>query len=324
MRLIKSVGWREIRRITYKEYPKMSVEDVDELSISIESENGLHLKIVSIFDKKWAAEYTEKTSEIIVSGMEIICSFLLGYYLQTPVFFWENNKDDVIKAIHFHIDELFGKNAEYKLESRSYLPTFTQFIETELGMEQNHDSSLINEYLSMMPVQKQVVVRYGSFLSLHPNHKFWNTQVLEIQFCFTRAPEVLQNFRGRIACLTYGICNSSDIIRFLKRWKHEKAFPTLETFALHIKWSSFEPEMIEEEIGIKNYPDTITLSNAKQSLPPEWSRYLFLRVFFDFEVPNYIVRDDGIIADLLIDETRMFFSVKKCTEKQMLENGFIS
>uniref|UniRef100_A0A1I7UNM7 FBA_2 domain-containing protein n=1 Tax=Caenorhabditis tropicalis TaxID=1561998 RepID=A0A1I7UNM7_9PELO len=278
MRIIQSVGWREIRHIVYKEHEK---------------------------------RFLSNDSSLVESNT------------RAPVFFWGNNKNIIVEAIHRHIDALFGKNAEYKLESRNYLPTFAQFTETELTMEHTNDSSSIGEYFSEMPVQKHVLIRYGDLLSLPLNSKFYNIQVLEIQFCYWMATELLSNFSGRVACLTYGICKeSSAIVRFLKRWKHEKSFPTLETFALHIKWSSFEHEMIKKEIGIKSYPDSIILSNANQSLPPEKNPGFFLRTFFDFEVSTYIVRDDGIIADLLIDEDSMFFSVKKCAEKQMVERGY--
>uniref|UniRef100_A0A1I7U5U1 Peptidase A1 domain-containing protein n=1 Tax=Caenorhabditis tropicalis TaxID=1561998 RepID=A0A1I7U5U1_9PELO len=65
--------------------------------------------------------------------------------------------------------------------------------------------------------------------------------------------------------------------------------------------------MIKQEIGIRNYPDSIILPNAVHSVAPDGDLSFGLRFIFDFQVPTYVVRDDGIIADLLIENRTLFF-----------------
>uniref|UniRef100_A0A1I7U5T9 SHSP domain-containing protein n=2 Tax=Caenorhabditis tropicalis TaxID=1561998 RepID=A0A1I7U5T9_9PELO len=83
-------------------------------------------------------------------------------------------------------------------------------------------------------------------------------------------------------------------------------------------------QMNRNTLGLRKESE-VNVSGVKTSCrAPDGDLSFGLRFIFDFQVPTYVVRDDGIIADLLIENRTLFFSVKKCTEKQMMDRGSIS
>ncbi|EGT39077.1 hypothetical protein CAEBREN_08878 [Caenorhabditis brenneri] len=158
---------------------------------------------------------------------------------------------------------------------------------------------------------------------INPNSKFFSTNILIVKSSNRDAIYMLEHFKGEEAVFSADNFQSGNIIGLLKKWKKREYNNNLEKLQINTR---LNPRLVFEEyareLNIKRLPNSIAppIVQLTQNFYRTYKQLDPLEV----TIPTYITRDDGIVGLLSVTPEKLVFSVKRITEKEMLETNSIA
>uniref|UniRef100_A0A1I7THR5 FBA_2 domain-containing protein n=3 Tax=Caenorhabditis tropicalis TaxID=1561998 RepID=A0A1I7THR5_9PELO len=305
-RMLKSSNRREIVKIT--------CSNKDDITFQVEMEENKSQVIVVCKENK--NEEAERNNEKVQMNGKVfeICRMENMTFI---LYYEEFEKYEITEAIFERVNTIFGRNKPFVLISfdDQFLPKFHGITETRISMCWSVKASRLEEYFEAVAVQDLVEMKFWR-VKIKKESKFFHAKVLEIQDSSDLGLEILLHFKGREAYLLYSLQNEdSNVINFLKRWKCKEAFQDLEILEL-LGFEAESFDRIEQETNVKRFPNQV-------NLPITILKNSFGRYNTDpTRISTYIVRSDGIVAFIVINNEMFLFHVQKFTEKQMIESGY--
>ncbi|CAO4361101.1 unnamed protein product [Caenorhabditis nigoni] len=229
--------------------------------------------------------------QLKVSGKGIDFKFAGGFkYL--IAFYQQWDKTSVIQSIHNYLLDFFGNSVEYNWQATDIKwrrECFTPFI------------------------PKLENVSFYSRIQLES--KFYQAESVEISQDKVTVPPVLRHFQGRQAIVDCLEHKTSDLIKFVNRWKSGEAFQKLEY--LKIKMCKTPRNRFLDAIGLKHID--ATKQPPTHTLPKVYNWYNENPNTEPITSHSYVVRvTDNHVASVLIHRNTLCFGVWDKTEQEFL------
>ncbi|PIC50593.1 hypothetical protein B9Z55_001435 [Caenorhabditis nigoni] len=265
--------------------------------------------------------------QLKVSGKGIDFKFAGGFkYL--IAFYQQWDKTSVIQSIHNYLLDFFGNSVEYNWQATDIKwrrEGFTPFIpklenvsfcsRIQLGWDFKDMEKLENVFSSshvFKSIQMNVMMATEPF---NPESKFYQAESVEISQDKVTVPPVLRHFQGRQAIVDCLEHKTSDLIKFVNRWKSGEAFQKLEY--LKIKMCKTPRNRFLDAIGLKHID--ATKQPPTHTLPKVYNWYNENPNTEPITSHSYVVRvTDNHVASVLIHRNTLCFGVWDKTEQEFL------
>ncbi|PIC44164.1 hypothetical protein B9Z55_004628 [Caenorhabditis nigoni] len=229
----------------------------------------------------------------------------------------------IIESIHNNFLYFFGNSVEYHWITDNYklpIPRLDNLsVCSRMRLWENFsDMKNVDNFISSHPVWKAIDLGYWLKESLSPESesRFYQTEYINIKQLNRELPAVLRHFQGKQANLEC-LCEASDLIEFVNRWKSGEAYQKLECLTIYNYREEIPQDEILTSIGARHID--ATRKPPAHSVP---------RAFFEFAYkPNtdpitshsYVVREsDNRVASVLIQGQTLSFGVWDKTEEEFL------
>ncbi|CAO4364285.1 unnamed protein product [Caenorhabditis nigoni] len=230
----------------------------------------------------------------------------------------------MIESIHNNFLYFFGNSVEYYWKTDNYklpIPPL-EHLSVCCRIRIPHefeDLENVDNFFSSHPVWKSIELGFWADESLSPESesRLYQAESIKITQYDRKLPPVLHNFQGKQAILGFYLCEASDLIEFVQRWKSGEAYQKLE----HLKIKTRREEIPRDEtlsaIGVRHI-------DASRRPPAHTLPKLFIEYAFE---PNtdpiishsYVVREsDNRVASVLIERDTLSFGVWDKTEEEFL------
>ncbi|CAO4369148.1 unnamed protein product [Caenorhabditis nigoni] len=215
-------------------------------------------------------DYTETKSDFQLNVYGKIIDFRLftGYHCLYPVAsFHPSQKECVINSIHNYFLDFFGNYVEYHWRVENfeaveyYIPTIPQLKNVSFGISMYlnvlfADMKNLEKFFSSSPVLKSIKINPKKTTEpFNPDSKFYQIESIEIQQLRHTFPALLSHFQGKQAFIKCGLCEISDLIAFVNKWKSGEAFQNLEYLTMRIVCDRVSRTKILNGIGPKYIDD---------------------------------------------------------------------
>ncbi|EFO90534.1 hypothetical protein CRE_08210 [Caenorhabditis remanei] len=318
---VEKARFNKIKYILYKLTNFVSIE-----AVNYDDTSEIILRLQPINSK---VTYSEKLS-ISGTSIEFDRSAQLPYEDLTLRFRWYSTTskenvfvNQILESIQRHNDGLIGDTKECRLYFLTYgrefmLPKLRNVSGSYIFLLPSIDGKTLDEYCSASPNQDFLQVRPEITSRLKEDSAFFGMKCIDFGDPNSLVvPELLRKFTGRQAFTWTSNIESSDVIRFLKKWKSNESFENLETLHVTLSYKSkrFNPAEIKNSIDIKIMDGSVVYSCKRRiDVYPENSENV------SFDSINYIVREhDQRVASIVIEEEKFVIGVWNLTEGEFLK-----
>ncbi|CAL2029765.1 unnamed protein product [Caenorhabditis brenneri] len=323
IKLIQRVGWRHLKEIEYYSSSMGQVicmfvylinkqnSEIDGLGLYLNDEIAAETSRVSIFGKNVRCRFPDQSSPELVSQLD---------------------KEDkwFLVMMKNQLDVLFGKGLPTETKKDScrggiFLPKNLEFgRRCMITHSEETEAQDFEDYFDAIGNQDFVEMLHRGFnRPINTNSKFFSTNILVVKSSNKDAIYMLENFKGEEAVFSADNFRSGNIIGLLKKWKKREYNNNLEKLQINTR---LNPRLVFEEyareLNIKRLPNSIAppIVQLTQNFYRTYKQLDPLEV----TIPTYITRDDGIVGLLSVTPEKLVFSVKRITEKEMLETNSIA
>ncbi|CAL2037413.1 unnamed protein product [Caenorhabditis brenneri] len=230
--------------------------------------------------------------------------FLRRYYPSLIIYYRHISEMDTLAEIVYNqLKALFGNYVTFcprNMGRHDSLPTFLNVKRSSMSFSGRVDAQVLENYFTNVQKQERLRISLeGLNGNLSSNSKFYNTRELWVS-CKDKSltNDILSNFKGKELILNAPTDIDNEICQFIARWKSDETLKNFEHLQLITAWP-----------GNTNVDDIKQRSGLKD-LCPEANEYLRY---------SYVVRDDGIVAKMYINQRILQFYVQSFTEEQMLK-----
>ncbi|PIC44176.1 hypothetical protein B9Z55_004634 [Caenorhabditis nigoni] len=179
----------------------------------------------------------------------------------------------------------------------------------------------VDNFFSSHPVLKSIELGYWAKESLSPESesKLYQAESIRISQYDRKLPPVLRNFQGKHATLDCYLCEASDLIEFVNRWKSGEAYQKLEYLKIRILREEFGIPLDETLNAIGAQHIDATRKPPTHTLPKLFIEYAFEPMTNPIISHSYVVREsDNRVASVLIEGKTLSFGVWDKTEEEFL------
>ncbi|EGT39206.1 hypothetical protein CAEBREN_01707 [Caenorhabditis brenneri] len=310
VKLIQSVAWREITKISYH-----SCIDLDRKCwfIRFTCKEGTIIEVI----RTYLCEGGSKAVQISISDKNLGSRILSNR--RPLVLFSGKNHSESIAVILNQIDVLFGRNAQYTFTHNAYFLSCTNvpIVQSSFYCCDPIDANDLDNHFELIPIQDFVQLS-GSTIKgqIRFDSKLLKAKKLHIYVPEKTRKVVIRYFEGQKLFLFYVHITYDQVRRVMKAWKKNKVFRNLDTLELNGFFHEFSSvDDFQEELNVKQIPEQIAPQVFKSTMAAIAPAQLI--------ISKYIVKDDGTVAFLYISDRSVVLSVKKFTEEEMLERNSI-
>ncbi|PIC44179.1 hypothetical protein B9Z55_004635 [Caenorhabditis nigoni] len=179
----------------------------------------------------------------------------------------------------------------------------------------------VDNFFSSHPVLKSIELGYWAKESLSPESesKLYQAESIRISQYDRKLPPILRNFQGKRTTLDCYLCEASDLIEFVNRWKSGEAYQKLEYLKIRILREEFGIPLDETLNSIGAQHIDATRKPPAHTLPKLFIEYAFEPMTNPITSHSYVVREsDNRVASVLIEGKTLSFGVWDKTEEEFL------
>ncbi|CAO4364379.1 unnamed protein product [Caenorhabditis nigoni] len=241
----------------------------------------------------------------------------------------KSEKQCVIESIHNHFLDFFGDSVEYvwKMDDdryKFYIPFIPQLQNLSLCVnlllgDDFADMENLENFLSSSPVMKSIFMdaNTSNREPFNPESKLYQAQSIDIATHEPTFPAFLIHFQGRQAIIDCSICHTSDLIKFVNRWKSGEALRMLEYLRISVDMYEIPKNRLLRRIGAKTIDATKQPPVHQMPLIYDWC--CLGPNTFPIKSYSYVVREsDNRVTSVQIHGLTFSFGVWDKTEEEFL------
>ncbi|PIC45473.1 hypothetical protein B9Z55_005480 [Caenorhabditis nigoni] len=239
-------------------------------------------------------------------------------------FFIPSENRTIIEYIHNNFLYFFGNSVEYYWKTDNYKILIPRLENLSVCCRiripnKFEDLENVDNFFTSHPVLKSIDLGFWADESLSPESesRLYQVESIKISQYDLKLPPVLRNFQGKQAILDCCLCQASDLIEFVKRWKAGEAYQNLEHLKIRRRREEIPLDETLTAIGAQHI--YATRKRPAHTLPKLFIEYAFEPTTDPITSHSYVVREsDNRVASVLIQEKTLSFGVWDKTEEEFL------
>ncbi|EGT51978.1 hypothetical protein CAEBREN_17710 [Caenorhabditis brenneri] len=216
--------------------------------------------------------------------------------------------DLISTIVCYQLNALFGNYVTFEIsinDRYNVLPTFLNVTRSTMVFSEAINAHVLEDYFMNVQEQEHSDITFNELVgNLSPISRLYSSKVLRIKSNYRLlVNNVLSNFKGKELYIN-GSPIDDEICQFIERWKSSQELKDFELLQFINAWIDFEKvNEIKQRSGFKDLtPELKAFGQGGRS-----------------NYTSYIVRDDGIVAKIHINNHMFLLHVQSFTEEQMLK-----